>query len=112
VYRKKVQELEQLLKVTEHKDEAMKLMRSLMDKTELMPREGGGVEAILHGDLARILVLCSTDAEDARPIVQSEWPCPKRTKPPCISARGLCAHCVGEIWLRGPETTESEYAEA
>ncbi|MBM1174708.1 recombinase zinc beta ribbon domain-containing protein [Microvirga arabica] len=68
VYRKKVEELEQLLEDAEHRDEAMELIRSLIDNIDLTPREGGGVEAILHGDLARILVLCSAGAEEAKPI--------------------------------------------
>ena len=42
VYRKKVQELEQLLEDAQHKDEAMELIRSLIEKIELTPREGGG----------------------------------------------------------------------
>ncbi len=65
VYREKVSELESLLEDAEHRDKAMELIRSLIDKIELTPREGGGVEAILHGDLARILVLCSSGAEEA-----------------------------------------------
>ncbi len=60
VYSKRVEELEQLLEDTEHEEEAMERIRSLIEKIVLMPREGGGVEAILHDDLARILVLCST----------------------------------------------------
>ncbi len=63
VYRRKVEELETLLEETEHKDEAMELIRSLIEKIELTPKEGGGVEALLHGDLARILNLCSTGQE-------------------------------------------------
>ena len=66
VYRKKVEELETLLEYAQHKDEAMELIRSLIDKIELTPREGGGVEAILHGDLARILALCATGAKEAK----------------------------------------------
>jgi DNA repair exonuclease SbcCD ATPase subunit len=61
VYRKRVEELESLLEDTEHKDQAMELIRSLLDKIVLTPKEeGGGLNAVLHGDLARILVLCST----------------------------------------------------
>jgi hypothetical protein len=60
VYRRKVEELETFLEETEHKDEAMELIRSLIEKIELTPKEEGGLDAILHGDLARILSLCST----------------------------------------------------
>ncbi|WP_457093394.1 hypothetical protein [Microvirga sp. P5_D2] len=68
VYRKKVEELEQLMEDAQHRDEAMELIRSLIEKIELSPREGGGVEAILHGDLARILALCSAGSEDIKPL--------------------------------------------
>jgi hypothetical protein len=56
------------LEDAQHKDEAMELIRSLIEKIELTPKEEGGLDAILHGDLARILSLCSTGAEEARPI--------------------------------------------
>jgi hypothetical protein len=46
----------------------MKLMRSLIERIELTPREGGGVDALVHGDLARILTLFSTGAEEAKPL--------------------------------------------
>jgi hypothetical protein len=68
VYSKKIGELESLLEDAEHKDEAMELIRSLIDKIVLTPKEEGGLEAVLHGDLARILVLCSTGAEEMEPI--------------------------------------------
>ena len=60
VYRRKVEELETLLEDVSHKDEAMELIRSLIERIVLTPREEGGLEAILHGDLARILVLCAS----------------------------------------------------
>jgi hypothetical protein len=44
-----------------------------------MPSESGGVEAILHGDLARILALCSTGAaavKEAMPLRAVLWHCP------------------------------------
>lgn len=66
VYRKKVEELERLIEDAEHRDEAMELIRSLIHKIVLTPREGGGVDALLHGGLARILALCSTGAEEAK----------------------------------------------
>ncbi len=65
VYRRKVEELESLLDDAQHKDEAMELIRSLIDKIVLTPKEGGGVDALLHGDLARILMLCSTGQQEA-----------------------------------------------
>ena len=71
VYRQKVEELETLLEDAEHKDEAMELIRSLIEKIELTPKEGGGLEAILHGDLARILALVLDGqqvAEEAKPL--------------------------------------------
>ncbi len=40
VYRRKVEDLESLLEDTEHRDEAMELIRSLIDKIELTPKEG------------------------------------------------------------------------
>jgi hypothetical protein len=47
VYRKKVEELGSLLDDAEHRDEAMELIRSLIEKIELSPREeGGGLTAI------------------------------------------------------------------
>jgi hypothetical protein len=67
VYRRNTAELESLLEDTEHKDEAMELIRSLVEKIVRTFKEGGGLEAIVHGDLARILVLCSTNAEEAMP---------------------------------------------
>jgi site-specific DNA recombinase len=65
VYRKKVEELETLLEDADHRDEAIELIRSLIDKIELTPKEGGGMDALLHGDLARILALCSTRRQEA-----------------------------------------------
>lgn len=67
VYRTKVEELESLLGHAEFRDEALELIRSLIERIELTPREEGGLDAILHGDLARILVLCSTGMEQAVP---------------------------------------------
>ncbi len=65
VYHRKVEELESLLDDAKHRDEAMELIRSLIDKIVLTPKEGGGVDALLHGDLARILVLCSSGQQQA-----------------------------------------------
>ena len=71
VYCKKVEELETLLDDAEHCDEAMELIRSLIDKIELTPCEERGLDAVLHGDLARIVVLCSTGTEEAKPLSRS-----------------------------------------
>lgn len=43
----------------------MELIRSLIEKIVLTPRKGGGVEAVLYGDPARILVLSSEHTKDA-----------------------------------------------
>ena len=64
VYQRKVEELESLLEDAAHKDEAMELIRTLIDKIVLTPKEEGGLEAVLHGDLARILSLCSTGQQE------------------------------------------------
>jgi site-specific DNA recombinase len=42
------------------KDEAAEVLRGLIDKVVLTPRAGAaGLDAVLHGDLARILALCA-----------------------------------------------------
>ncbi len=48
-----------LLEDAEHRDEAMELTRSLIEKIVLTAREEGGVDARLDGDLLRIFALCS-----------------------------------------------------
>ncbi len=65
VYRRKVEELEILLEDTEHRDEAMELIRSLIEKIVVTPKKDEGVDALLHGDLARILSLCSSSQQKA-----------------------------------------------
>jgi hypothetical protein len=52
------------LEDTVHKHEAMELIRSLIEKIELTPKEGG-LDAVLYGDLARILSLCSAGQPQA-----------------------------------------------
>lgn len=42
---------------SDHRDEAMKIIRSLVEKIELTSCEDGGLDVLLHGDLARILAL-------------------------------------------------------
>ena len=59
LYRRKVQQLEQVLEGPD-RDEAMELIRSMIERVDLHPRESGtGLEAILHGDLAAILAACA-----------------------------------------------------
>jgi site-specific DNA recombinase len=59
VYAEKVQQLEVELNDPAVRDEATDLMRSLIDRIELHPRDcGEGVDALLHGALAQILTLC------------------------------------------------------
>jgi site-specific DNA recombinase len=100
VYRRKVEELESLLEDIEHKDEAMELIRSLIDKINLAPREGGGVVAILRGDLARILALCSTGTEEAKPMRATGVAGSGQAKTPAaFGVQGFCA-CG---WLRGQD---------
>jgi site-specific DNA recombinase len=62
LYRRKVEELERLLADPELGAEAMAAIRGLIARIVLRPRAGGGVEAVLEGDLARILTI----AEQAR----------------------------------------------
>ncbi|SCY93436.1 hypothetical protein [Microvirga guangxiensis] len=112
VYRKKVEDLETLLEDAAHKDEAMELIRSLVDKIVLTPKEGGGVDALLHGDLARILALSSISAEEAKlpravAVAGSKRNEALRSRyhaktPDVFTYRGF-----GFIWLRGPETADS-----
>ena len=59
VYRKKVEELEAVLADPELGPEAMAAIRSMIGRIVLTPGEGGGVEAVLEGDLARILAICA-----------------------------------------------------
>ena len=59
VYAEKVQQLEQALNDPAIKVEAAEVLRSLIDRIELRPRDKGqGTAATLHGDLAHILALC------------------------------------------------------
>jgi len=62
-YRRRVSELESLLEEPELRDEAMEAIRSMIDRIVITPRDGGSVELDLHGDLARILMLCSANAK-------------------------------------------------
>jgi site-specific DNA recombinase len=100
VNRRKVEELESLLEDATHKDEAMELIRSLIEKIELGPREEGGLDALLHGDLARILALCSTGTEEARSMRAIGVAGSGQAKTPAaVGVQGFCA-CG---WLRGQD---------
>ena len=59
LYRRKVEQLEQVLEGPD-KAEAMELIRSMIERVDLHPRESGtGLDAVLHGDLAAILAACA-----------------------------------------------------
>ncbi|SCY93290.1 hypothetical protein [Microvirga guangxiensis] len=67
VYRRKVEELESLLEDAAHRDEAMELVRTLIETIELTPKgRGGGLDAVLYSDLVRILSLCSSGHQAER----------------------------------------------
>ena len=52
-------ELERLLADAELGVEAMEAIRSTITRIVLTPRAEGGMEAVLEGDLARILAICA-----------------------------------------------------
>jgi site-specific DNA recombinase len=58
VYREKVATLETALADPAIKDEAAEIIRSLIERITLTPREDGTLEVLLHGELARILQVC------------------------------------------------------
>jgi site-specific DNA recombinase len=59
IYAEKVQGLDASLNDPAIRQEAAEALRSLIDRIELSPRkEGEGLGAVLHGDLAHILALC------------------------------------------------------
>ena len=59
LYRRQVERLEAALYDPLVRDEAAEVLRELIEKVVLLPRaEGKGLDAVLHGDLARILQLC------------------------------------------------------
>ena len=63
VYADKVARLEEALNEPTIKTEAAAVLRTLIDRIELRPREDGpGIQACLYGDLAQILAFCD-DAE-------------------------------------------------
>ena len=69
VYAEKVQQLEAALNDPAIRDEAADVLRSLIDRIELRPRDcRNGVDATLHGALAQILALCGgTDGKGNSP---------------------------------------------
>ncbi len=69
VYAEKVQQLEDALNDPAIRDEAADVLRSLIDRIELHPRDcDKGVDATLHGALAQILTLCGgTDGKGKLP---------------------------------------------
>ena len=72
LYRRKVAELERVLDGSD-REEAMELIRSMIDRVVLTPRpDGSGLEAELYGDLAAILSACEGARNGKRPT--AFWP--------------------------------------
>jgi site-specific DNA recombinase len=69
MYREEVAALEQALADPEIKAEAAEIVRGQIERITLTPNaEGGGLEVVLQGDLARILQLCEGgSSKDKRP---------------------------------------------
>jgi site-specific DNA recombinase len=65
LYRRKVEELERLLGDPELGAEAAGAIRSWVTRVVLTPGADGGMEAVLEGDLARILSICEGAAAAA-----------------------------------------------
>ena len=64
LYRRQVERLEAALNDPLIRDEAAEVLRDLIEKVVLVPRDGAkGFDAVLHGDLARILQLCEAADE-------------------------------------------------
>lgn len=55
---------ESLLDDPEPRDQAMVATRSMIERIMVTPRDGSGVNLQLHGDLARILAVCSDNAKN------------------------------------------------
>ena len=62
-YLRRVSELESLLDDPQLRDEAIEAIRPMIERIVVSPRDKGGVSLELHGDLARILALCSENAK-------------------------------------------------
>ncbi len=74
VYADKVARLEQALNDPAIKTEAAEILRGLIDRIELNPRQdGSGLDARLHGDLVRILEFCEA-AQDKKELPGSGEP--------------------------------------
>ena len=70
LYRRKVERLESLLADPELAGEAMEAIRALIERIVLTPRPAGGLDAVLHGDLAQILTIAeAAQTRDARRVV-------------------------------------------
>ena len=64
LYRRQVERLEAALNDPLIRDEAAEVLRDLIEKVGLVPRAGAkGSDAVLYGDLARILQLCEAANE-------------------------------------------------
>lgn len=94
--------METLLEDAEQKDEAKALIRSLIDKIVLTPKEVGGLDALLYGDLARILILCAEGTEEAKPIRAINVAGSRQAK----TLEGQAIRGFSVSMLRGPETTD------
>ena len=76
----------------------MALVRSLIERIVLAPREEGGLDAVVHGDLARILALCSTGAEETKSLRSARVAGSKRNEALEVGVpQGLLC------WLRGQD---------
>lgn len=61
--KQRLADLESLLEDAELRDEAMESIRSMIERIVVSPRDCGGVNLELYGDLARILTVCSQNAK-------------------------------------------------
>ena len=85
-----VERLEAALNDPLIRDEAAELLRELIEKVVLVPRAGAkALDAVPHGDLARILQLCEAAEEKNGS---------RKRKLPVQGSRGV--NCR---WLRGPQ---------
>lgn len=79
VYADKIRDLERSLNDPEIKEEAVDVLRSLIDRIEMHPgSEGKSVDAVLYGDMAEIFALCAartkeTSGEQRSRGVNSRW---------------------------------------
>src|SRR5687767_12809309 len=67
LYAAKVARLEEVLNDPKVRNEANGLLRSLIERVELSPGgEGQPMQAVLHGDLARIIAFCEGAADNKK----------------------------------------------